>query len=514
ETIELQAKTLPSWDSSGQQDKVIRSMGASVQTLMWIKQTDQYISEVTGTDIKGDQFRKSFERLVEKEPKYKSDIPFRGVVQLGDHSYPYVLDSSDLKTQGLDRLYFDANRNGDLTDDAVCEAVPQKSESKALPEGYTIFRRFLPLEVEIKVGGTHYKANIEFESTTSMNVMTMVKLTNITYREGILTIAGKPHQIFLFDRNCNGRFDDVCEMERPSGSRVSPRFFGDIFRLRRLGDLVCVDPTLSKDASYYDRIPSARPERQSLSRLLNIDDHYYDVQITPAGDRMTVEPTKSPMGSIVNPSGRYRATIASDEHGVLDIVGDKNQPVPIPAGEWQLISYTLYANDVASTQPASQPTHSSASRPNTGGQARPVLPPSVMGSGTNKAEPIIVEPGKTELFPFGPPYRLVVVLHVLQGRTVSLQPVLIGMGHEKVFNNSKWHTDPKFKILNEAGEIIEQGSSKELGGQYSWKLPEKLEDKYRVQVELDSAGPFEIDCSQESILKKADLEEQLKRQSR
>ena len=100
----------------------------------------------------------NFKKIIAKEPKYESENPFRGVVKFGTKSYGYVLDavpekakvkedkkdaekpkSDDDKSKDdkadaekpkppakaikYNRLYFDLNRNGDLTDDKVIEAA-------------------------------------------------------------------------------------------------------------------------------------------------------------------------------------------------------------------------------------------------------------------------------------------------------------------------------------------------------------------------------------------------------
>ena len=107
----------------------------------------------------------AFKRIVKKEPKYVSDYPFRGVVKLGSQEFAFALDAVPPKPEGrrnqgqgredeesprptrrpaswptscsrrrprpkhrrregdaYNRLYFDFNHNGDLTDDKVIEA--------------------------------------------------------------------------------------------------------------------------------------------------------------------------------------------------------------------------------------------------------------------------------------------------------------------------------------------------------------------------------------------------------
>ena len=63
--------------------------------------------------------RRTSDTLVRKEPKeYHADHQLRAVATFGGKKYAFVLDKQSKTSQGYDRLYFDLNRNGDLTDDA------------------------------------------------------------------------------------------------------------------------------------------------------------------------------------------------------------------------------------------------------------------------------------------------------------------------------------------------------------------------------------------------------------
>jgi hypothetical protein len=110
----------------------------------------------------------AFKRIVKKEPKYESENPFRGVAKLGSQQFAFALDvvsppaketkpdakkdekaKADSATGKLadkvakakkpaavavayNRLYFDLNCNGDLTDDKVIEA-----ETQGRPQAYS-----------------------------------------------------------------------------------------------------------------------------------------------------------------------------------------------------------------------------------------------------------------------------------------------------------------------------------------------------------------------------------------
>jgi len=92
----------------------------------------------------------AFKRIVKKEPKYRSEHPFRGVLKLGSQEYAFALDSipppakkakaEDKNTKkarksksdkaaasvAFNRLYFDLNHNGDLSDDKPIDAAKEE----------------------------------------------------------------------------------------------------------------------------------------------------------------------------------------------------------------------------------------------------------------------------------------------------------------------------------------------------------------------------------------------------
>ena len=78
-----------------------------------------------------------FKDIVTKEPKYVSEKPLRGVTKLGSKEYAFVLDQKSEKSKGYDRLYFDRNANGDLTDDKPIDADLSKNSSSPPRRGPT-----------------------------------------------------------------------------------------------------------------------------------------------------------------------------------------------------------------------------------------------------------------------------------------------------------------------------------------------------------------------------------------
>ena len=50
-----------------------------------------------------------------------------------------------------------------------------------------------------------------------------------------------------------------------------------------------------------------------MSKLVGIDGRFYDLKITPAGDKLTLTPSTAPLGSVTNPNDGFRAVIYSDD---------------------------------------------------------------------------------------------------------------------------------------------------------------------------------------------------------
>ena len=160
-----------------------------------------------------------------------------------------------------------------------------------------------------------------------------ISLNAAAYREGDITLEGKKRHVVLIDFNSNGRFDDEIKINKRI---VAPN--------RQLypeqGDLLLIDPNASNAmlGSPYD-ITSGKG-RFGVAKLVNIDDKLYDMKVSPAGDRLTLTPSSVPLGKVTNPHGKFQAVIYGDQ-GFLQIHGEKGAAVPVPEGEWKLLSYTI-----------------------------------------------------------------------------------------------------------------------------------------------------------------------------
>ena len=485
----------------------------------------------------------AFKKLVTKEPKYESDHPLRGVVKLGSQEYIYALDEAipdsekkkaesedkdaksktddakkeskdaksdsgvanlvdslikalspsdqpdaakPLKAMGFNRLYFDFNHNGDLTDDKVIEAEPMPGQiaRSIANQSYRQFS-FPRVDVTIDVDGT--KVDYAFFLSGYVNVQPSfsyagVQINAAAYREGEITLDGKKRHVVILDNNSNGRFDDAFQVSKEMSGRD-----GQVYLQQ--GDMLLTDPNQPTRPQPFNTInvvpyPATRGFQHYVCKIVEIDGRCYDLKISPAGDELTLTPSTVRLGKITNSNAQFSAVIYSDQ-GVLEINGNKDTPISVPEGEWKLLSYNI--NQIETPAP-SKPAEKKEEKQSSGvqglGQAlesllgnysAPVRPPlwsplgnrmsMISAQGTTKYKPVKVIDGETVAFPFGPPYKPLVTLDYIQGGTNNKQAqlgmTLVGSVGEMVTNmmvNGSRPSKPEFTIKDPKGEVVQSGS--------------------------------------------------------
>jgi hypothetical protein len=412
-----------------------------------------------------------FSSLAKKEPKYTSKQPFKRAAKLGSNYYAWAMDSTRLKTRGFDRLYFDFNRNGDLTDDKVIKA---QSDGGSFGNANYRSSNFPSQVVEIEADGQRFECTfsmavyLQLDEDGTINYSS-ARLSTAATRTGTITIDGKPHRICVIDFNSNGTFNDHYKLDlaaRSQGSELYPAY----------GDMVVVDPSAKRSDRYgYSAVESA--DHQYLSNLLNIEDRYYTISVTASGDKVTVEPARRPMGAVVNGHGPYRAALYGKE-GFIRIAGDKDKPVPVPAGEWQLVEYQIdLTND--KTKPATRPA-GAASAPAPVKKKKSLSErlagifgddaPSTIVSGprytmvtargTADGKAVKVQAGQTEKLPFGPPYQPRAAVNWAGDKEARLEMKLVGVAGEvcsDLMVKGARPAEPTFRILKTNGELVRKG---------------------------------------------------------
>ena len=447
-----------------------------------------------------------FADVIEKEPEnYQAEHPIRGVVKFGSLDFGYVLDSSvkteknekeakekketkeekepeesgsllsslskllmgekkkpekannakSFKPVPYDRLYFDLDHDGDLTDEEVIKA---ESSQNANNDTYfmTSFAR-IDVPIEIESTKLDYAFTLRITAYSSGNHGYVSGSINAAaYREGEITLDGKKHRLLLIDFNSNGRFDDVSSVNT-SVRTPDQRIYAN------QGDRLYVDPDLKATSRNPYDITSGN-DIYDVGHLICLDGRFCKMTVSPAGDKFTLEPSDVAVGYVSNPTQDFCAVVYG-EQGVLKVRSDESGKAPLPVGSWKLKNYTLDRTGFEqkkNTEPKSEPSVldvlANALGPTM--EARAPRSTIVAATATLKYEAVDVKKGETVELPFGPPYRPKVDVQYRQGANqISLGMSLVGKAHEicsdmRVSGNRPGK--PKFTI-SAGDEVVAEG---------------------------------------------------------
>jgi len=453
-------------------------MGSQPEDVLFRMTNPQHLFMQFGVGMVTDM-TKAFPKVVKKEPeKYESERPFRGVAKLGSQQFGFVLDAQpakaesessksdakESKPEGYGRLLFDYNHNGDLTDDKVVEAnpPPQGILSMGMPAGYS-HREFPRIDVSIEVDGakTDYSFFLTVVSQSSGGFSYATAMFNAAaYREGQITLGGKSRRVVLLDNNSNGRFDDKFGVFRSdSGGDLSPV----------PGDVLLIDPQTGKQANPLLQMAlgmDGDENRHHVSKLVNVDGRFHELKVSATGDQLTLTPSSVPLGKLANNNKGFRAVLFSDDQGFVKLTGGQSEPVSVPAGEWNLLSYTI---DRTGYEPAEKPEKERSLLETLtdalmgGASAANAMPryTFVSARATGECKPVTVRQGKTTAMPFGPPYKPVVKVAFVQGDgQVQLALSLVGAAGEVCSGlqvDGKQPPPPEFTITGPDGKEVESG---------------------------------------------------------
>jgi hypothetical protein len=403
-----------------------------------------------------------FRQVVKKQPvKYQSKHPLRAVARLGSGEYAFVFDVKDAKTRGYDRLYFDLNHNGDLTDDK-----PIDGSSRQMSADFAL-ASFPRIDLKLEAGGTKFDYAFLMRvycNSSKQFCYASASLNAAAYREGQITIAGKKRQVALVDFNSNGRFDDEMRIDEnvhsPDGElHVAP------------SDRLVLDPHSSTDYGYD--LADAENQR-AVSKLVDIDGKFYRMSVTPAGDRLTLTPVDLPTGELVGPAESFRGVVLGSE-GCLVVRATSSAPARLPVGAWRVLSYRI-----EQTEPGKDDKKAKPEPP--GAKPKPESSPSLLTSvlsalfglpttqgpaacsvsaqATEHCKPLEIRKGERTKAELGPPYRPVVKAFATGDGQGHLALSIVGSGGEICRDmriGTRRPPAPEFKILDPKGEVVQRG---------------------------------------------------------
>ncbi|MBC8869113.1 MAG: hypothetical protein H8E44_06830 [Planctomycetes bacterium] len=432
ETIKLETKRLPS---------SYMAVGSSKDAAFRSRYYQSFYSRA-GSDVRI-AGQTSFTKVVVKEPKYTSARPFKAVAKLGTLDFGFAFDSdaaeadqpkstSRTSTRVLyTRLYFDSNHNGDLTDDPIIETERKSSSSSYFPR----------VDVNVDIDGTKTEYSFYMRAYSSSSGYSRAYLYGAAYRQGEITLNGEKKRVVLVDSNSNAQFDDpVSTVTRSDGTVYASSS----------SDMIFIDPDPSKG--------TMQDVQQPVGKLLNIAGRFYDMELSPAGDKLTLAPSTVPVGYVSNPNKGVNALVHGDQ-GVLRFSADDSGKSPLPVGDWKLLSYTIDGTAKAKTEEGSLLDSLSAALVQSSSSARTYISARAKKDYTA----VSVREGETVDLPFGPPYKPIVKVSGTSGssgnRAARLSLSFVGTGGEicsGIMVNGSRPKEPEFTITS-AEEKVAQG---------------------------------------------------------
>jgi len=274
-----------------------------------------------------------------KLPELQGKQPLYALVEVGETKRLLVFARQKEGDDFYNRLYYDSNANGDLTDDNTIVGTIEKEEP---PNQYWNIR-FPSVDTTYQTGGKTLSYCLrargavwnpeEFKKATlaedRIDEFFYLSLDVECSYSGKFTIENDTYSIALGDTNGNGRFDDKARLEK----RVGPRMRSD--------------PAYYSGDQFYlstERRPDYR-DGWKCGDLLLLKGQLYEVAIDIPAARVTLTQTKQSLVPLKLGAETERLSICSenDEHYVMML--QPGTAVNVPKGKYRLMSYQMRRKD-------------------------------------------------------------------------------------------------------------------------------------------------------------------------
>lgn len=384
-----------------------------------------------------------------KLPALKSEFPIYALIPLGEGSRLLVVDQRSGDDAFYNRIYFDANGNGDLTDDPVIIEDPEGGKDPAVPHPYTIKDVSIPQ----KSGQARYsfRINVNYVSRRKgkkpskavVERSLKLQIAASCLYEGKLELGGTAYRLCLGDMNGNGRFDDSVKVPDfsalPAGTKIS----------------------LEGDGFYLSSRFEVNTEGVlAFGNWLVLEDRLFRVRLNLGAGMLTLIPPGEEMSTTAIPMRTEYLGIYTEDGAHYVMMHRPGKEVTLPPGRYRLDKYTALRKDdqgdewvLAATATSESPCFSVAAE----------------------------KPAKMDL---GEPFHAYVSVpewsrqSVSQGysKQASLEFVIEGRGKEQVIElirvsgertriplsdeDRQRPREPGFKVVREGGELAFEGSFK------------------------------------------------------
>jgi len=266
-----------------------------------------------------------------KFPAFTITEPLYCPIELGGSTFLAILDQTNEDEPFYDRIYFDRNGNRDLTDE---EPIAVNSK-RTFSEG-SFYYTFSPVDIQVAAKGRvqPYRFTLTLNGSFSesdqpdernLGNMILYAMPSCAYM-GEFMLDGIGYRVALGDATGNALFGDTIEL--PEGAdtpnqRLYPR--GDSFLITR--------------NNYFSGKNSLL-----FGNSLIVGDHLFDVHLDLPRGTLLLQPRESDVGTLELPNSMQSMNLISSKGKGLMMV-DTGNKVPVPSGEWRLLTYSLLKKD-------------------------------------------------------------------------------------------------------------------------------------------------------------------------
>lgn len=267
-------------------------------------------------------------------PALKSEFPIYALIPLGEGSRLLVVDQQSGDDAFYNRIYFDANGNGDLTDDPVIIEDPDAGKDPAVPHPYSIKDVSIPQ----KSGPARYsfRINVNYVSRRKGKKISKavverslkLQIAATCLYEGKLDLGGAAYRICLGDMNGNGRFDDFVKVPDfsalPAGTKVSLE--GDGFYLS------------SKSEVNSDGV-------LAFGNWLVLGDRLFRVRLDLGSGMLTLIPPDDELATVAIPMKTEYLGIYTEDGAHYVMMHWPGKEIALPPGQYRLDKYAAFRRD-------------------------------------------------------------------------------------------------------------------------------------------------------------------------
>ncbi len=270
-------------------------------------------------------------------PELVGPNPLYGTARIGGQKRLFILSRQNEEDVFYNRLHFDANGNGDLTDNPVIEG---KLEQRRDRDSVSV--SFPPVDMHV----THRDQQIPYSFLASMQMWRFSQLQTMSKREqermlrlmvrphchyeGAFTLDDKTYRFALSDANVNGLFDDILSAQRSTITvdgveRLLPQR-PDTFFL-----------------SEGDRI--SRHDWLHLGRYLVLDNRVFEVNLDAAREILTLTEITDGLASLPLAAQAEQLTLMARDSGVGVMARQPGAVMPVPEDAYRMVACRIIRAD-------------------------------------------------------------------------------------------------------------------------------------------------------------------------